>query len=121
MAIRTYVIFAASLLRYVMQFYPLSRAVRQCEQKVCQKLIVGPRFSFNRAMCTRLRDLGPSLEFPDLGSVRIATQVRLAHHSSAFPRMRLLLGDPGMQDDYHPGRTRYPWWQRSFARRLIST
>eukprot|EP00959_Pyramimonas_sp_CCMP1952_P455285 9471331-Pyramimonas_sp.AAC.1 len=66
MTIRTHVIFAVSLLRYVMQFYPLSRAVRKCELNMCQKLIAGPRFSFNRVMCSRLRDLGLSLEFPDL-------------------------------------------------------
>eukprot|EP00959_Pyramimonas_sp_CCMP1952_P352238 7380211-Pyramimonas_sp.AAC.2 len=34
MAIRMYAIFAVSLLRYVMQSYPLARAVRNCEQKL---------------------------------------------------------------------------------------
>eukprot|EP00959_Pyramimonas_sp_CCMP1952_P352237 7380211-Pyramimonas_sp.AAC.1 len=50
----------------------------------------------------------------------MAAQVRLARHSSDCSTMWLLLGDLVMQGDYHPGRMRYPRWQRSFARALVS-
>eukprot|EP00959_Pyramimonas_sp_CCMP1952_P299518 6264751-Pyramimonas_sp.AAC.1 len=73
-----------------------------------QKLLAGPRFAFHRLMCTRMCDLGLSLEFPDLAQIGIATQVRLAHDSAAFPKIRGLILGLSQEDEFHPARMRRP-------------
>ena len=98
MPVRTYVVFAVSVLRCMMQVYPLSQAVLKCEGNADQQLIAGPRFAFTRVMCTRPRDLGRNLEFPDLSHVSIAAQVRLAHRFTGFGKMKMLLDNLVMKD-----------------------
>eukprot|EP00959_Pyramimonas_sp_CCMP1952_P383485 8035813-Pyramimonas_sp.AAC.1 len=121
MSIRMYVVLAVSVLRFVMQFYPVSKEVLRCEGSLQQKLLAGPRFSFNRVMCTRMRDLGLPIALPDVANVGIAPQVRLDHSSAVLGKLRMLLSSLLLQDDLHPARALSPWWPTTRVRSMVST
>eukprot|EP00959_Pyramimonas_sp_CCMP1952_P234736 4904709-Pyramimonas_sp.AAC.1 len=78
----------SSVLRFVLQLYPVPKNVLKQYQEILQLLLAAPRHSFSYNMITRLKSLGLDCEAKELICLSTVSRVRFAASCSAVEQAR---------------------------------